>query len=285
MARFPAASTAATTRPLAPLPHRVLDKRRETHDSWTLTLGPDAGEPARFAPGQFAMLYAFGAGEVPISVTGDLTSAGPLVHTVRAVGAVTEAICALEKGAYVGVRGPFGSAWPIEDAAGRDILVVAGGIGIAPLRPVVYHVLANRERYGRLTIAYGGRSPSELLYLEELERWRARFDVDLDVTVDTAGPDWRGRVGVVTTLIPRADFDPANASAFVCGPEVMMRFAVAGLTAAGLPERSIHVSLERSMKCAVGHCGHCQLRELFVCKDGPVFAHDRVGPLLRVRAL
>jgi NAD(P)H-flavin reductase len=270
---------------MLPVPHRVAGKRRETHDTWTLELEPAGAGLDPFAPGQFGMLYAFGAGEVPISISADLTRPGPLVHTIRAVGAVTQVLCALEAGAYVGVRGPFGSAWPIAEAEARDIVVVAGGIGLAPLRPVIYHVLAHRERYGRLCVAYGGRSPAELLYRDELERWRGRLDADLDVAVDTAGPDWRGPVGVVTTLIPRADFDPANATAFVCGPEVMMRFAADALRAAGLPDTSIQVSLERSMKCAVGHCGHCQLRELFICKDGPVFGHDRVEPLLRTRAL
>ena len=268
-----------------PVAHRIAGKRRDTHDTWTLTLEPTGAGLGRFSPGQFAMLYAFGVGEVPISISADLTGADPLAHTVRAVGAVTERICSLEQGAYVGVRGPFGSSWPIAEAEGRDVVVVAGGIGLAPLRPVICHVQAHRKRYGRVVVAYGGRSPAELLYAEELAEWRGRFDLDLDVTVDTAGPAWRGRVGVVTTLVGRADFDPANVAAFVCGPEVMMRFVAAELRARGVGDESIHVSLERSMKCAVGHCGHCQLRELFVCKDGPVFSYRRVEPLLRVRAL
>ncbi|HEY7632011.1 MAG TPA: FAD/NAD(P)-binding protein, partial [Thermoleophilaceae bacterium] len=232
---------------MLPVSYRVADKRQETYDTWTLTLEPEGDGVEHFSPGQFAMLYAFGTGEVPISISADLTAPGPLVHTLRAVGAVTNSICGLEEGDWVGVRGPFGSAWPIAESEGRDIVIMAGGIGLAPLRPAIYHVLANRERYGRLSIMYGGRSPVDLLYVEELERWRGHFDVDLDVTVDTAGPDWRGRVGVVTTLVPRASFDPAATSAFICGPEVMMRFAAAALRDAGLPNDSIHVSLERSM--------------------------------------
>ena len=268
-----------------PLSHRVVGKHQETHDTWTLTLEPDEEGLPTFAPGQFAMLYSFGTGEVPISISSNLAQDGALRHTVRAMGAVTETICSLKEGAVIGARGPFGTAWPVVEAEGRDVVVVAGGIGLAPLRPVIYHVLAHRERFGRLVVAYGGRAPSELLYADELAEWRGRFDVDLDVAVDVAGPDWRGRVGVVTTLIPRAEFDPGNAVAFVCGPEVMMRFVAAELRSAGLAPDSIHVSLERSMKCAVGHCGHCQLRELFICKDGPVFRYDRVEPLMRVRAL
>ncbi len=269
---------------MLPVPHRVAAKERETHDTWTLALDPDGAGLAPPAAGQFAMLYAFGVGEVPISVS-RLAGDGPVRHTIRAVGPVSAALCGLEPGDYVGARGPFGNTWPIAAATGRDIVVVAGGIGLAPLRPVVDHVLADRDAYGRLTILYGGRASGELLFRQELERWGGRFDVDVDVAVDSAGGGWRGRVGVVTTLIPRADFDPANATAFVCGPEVMMRFATSSLREAGLPADRIHLSMERSMKCGVGHCGHCQLREHFVCKDGPVFAGDVIEPLMRVREL
>jgi NAD(P)H-flavin reductase len=266
---------------MVPTPLRVARRRRETHDTWTLELEPATdGGPAGFAPGQFAMLYAFGKGEVPISI-----SALPLVHTVRAVGAATSAICALEPGEVVGGRGPFGSAWPLAEAEGRDVVVVAGGIGLAPLRPVVHHLLEQRERHGNVVVLYGGRAPAELLYTEEVARWRARFDVEVGVTVDRGDADWRGRVGVVTTLIPRAGFDPANAVAMVCGPEVMMRFAVAALRERGVAANIIFASLERSMKCAIGLCGHCQLGPAFMCKDGPVFRWDAVEPLLKVREL
>ncbi len=281
----PPTAESAVARTLVPVPHRVAELHAETHDTWTLTLEPIGEGLARFAPGQFAMLYAFGVGEVPISVSGGVDRPDSLVHTVRAVGSVTQALCGLDPGAYVGVRGPFGTPWPIAGTEGRDILIIAGGIGLAPLRPVIYHVLANRERYGRLIVAYGGRAPTELLYLDELERWRGRFDVDLSVTVDSADRSWRGHVGVVTTLIARAEFDPLNATAFVCGPEVMMRFTVAALRDGGVAGQSILVSMERSMKCAIGHCGHCQLRESFVCKDGPVFRSDLIGPLMRLREL
>lgn len=285
MAPLPAAEPIDGIGVMVPTWYCVRERRQETHDTWTLSLDAEAQGIGEFAPGQFSMLYPFGVGEAPISVSGDLTRPGPLVHTVRAVGAVTRAICALEPGGLLGVRGPFGTSWPIEQARGRDIVVVAGGIGLAPLRPVIYHVLANRERYGRLVVAYGGRSPAELLYTDELLRWRGRFDVELDVTVDAAGAGWRGRVGVVPTLLPRAQLDATRTTAFVCGPEVMLRFTAAALRDAGLPDESIHVSLERSMKCAVGHCGHCQLREFFVCKDGPVFSYDRVRALIRAGSL
>lgn len=277
MARFPVTEPAIG--PMVPVPARVAGTRRETHDTRTLELEPPPGLET-FAPGQFAMLYAFGIGEAPISV-----SALPVVHTVRSVGAVTAAVCAATTGDVLGVRGPFGTAWPLPQAEGRDVVVVAGGIGLAPLRPVVHHLLGERERYGRVVVLYGGRSPAELLYVDELRRWRARFDVEVEVTVDTAEAGWRGRVGVVTTLIPRATFEPRNAVAMICGPEVMMRFTAAALLARGIAPADVYVSLERSMKCAIGHCGHCQLAQAFVCRDGPVFRWDTVEPLLRVREL
>jgi NAD(P)H-flavin reductase len=265
---------------MVPVSYRVVRRRRETHDSWTLELEPagDALEP--LAPGQFAMLYAFGKGEVPISV-----SRLPQIHTIRAVGVVSAALCDLRRGDVVGVRGPFGTAWPVEAAVGADVVVMAGGIGLAPLRPAIDSLLADRERYGRVVILYGGRSPEELLYTAELERWRGRFDVEVHVSVDQAAAGWHGRVGVVTTLVPRADFDPDHTVAMICGPEVMMRFGVAALQERGVPAHAIYVSLERSMKCAIRLCGHCQLGPEFICHDGPVFSWDRVEPLLRVREL
>ena len=281
MARFQPAEPARETGPMVPVPYRVARRHRETHDSWTLELEPagDARVDA-FAPGQFAMLYAFGAGEVPISV-----SALPLIHTVRDVGMTSAALTAARRGDILGVRGPFGTSWPVDAAQGADVVVLAGGIGIAPLRPVVHHLLEHRERYGRIIVLYGGRSPSELLYTTELEHWRGRFDVEVHVAVDQAEAGWRGRVGVVTALVPRADFDPAHTLAMVCGPEVMTRFAVAALRDREVSADAIYVSLERSMKCAIGLCGHCQMGSAFLCKDGPVFRWDAVEPLLRVREL
>jgi NAD(P)H-flavin reductase len=261
-------------RGLLPAPFRVTGRRQETHDTWTLRLEPANGAPAAaFAPGQFAMLYAFGAGEAPISIS--RVDRGALVHTVRAVGAVTAALCGAD---VVGVRGPFGSVWPLAQAEGRDVLVIAGGIGLAPLRPVVDALLAGRDRYGEVSVLYGGRSPRELLYIDELERWRR--DAAVELIVDAPDQTWTGPVGVVTKLIARARFDPARTVAMTCGPEVMMRFVAAALTDRGVPDDAIWLSLERSMHCAVGHCGHCQLRELFICRDGPVLRRDIAAPLI-----
>jgi NAD(P)H-flavin reductase len=281
MASSPLAEPARAAGAMVPVPFRVTRRARETHDAWTLELEPAGGTALPpFAPGQFAMLYAFGKGEVPISV-----SALPLVHTIRAVGTVSAALCAAREGDVLGVRGPFGTSWPVEAAEGADVVILVGGIGLAPLRPVVHHVLAHRERYGRVVVLCGARSPEQLLYTAELERWRGRFDVEVHVAVDQAAAGWRGRVGVVTTLVPRADFDPDHTVAMICGPEVMMRFAVAALEERGVPAEATFVSLERSMKCAIGLCGHCQLGPAFICKDGPVFRWDAVEPLLRVREL
>jgi NAD(P)H-flavin reductase len=273
---------------MAPRPFRVRRITREIHDTVTLDIEPAAGAAAfSFAAGQFNMLYLFGLGEVPISISSDPAEPLVLAHTVRAVGPVTNALCRLRRGQVLGVRGPFGSGWPLLGAAGGDVVIVAGGIGLAPLRPVLYQLLAHRDQYGRIALLYGARTPADLLYERDLARWRGRFDVQIEATVDAAeaGAAWRGHVGVVTTLIPRAEFDPAETTALICGPEVMMRFTIADLQKRGLPADRIYLSMERNMKCAIGLCGHCQFGPTFVCKDGPVFRYDRIGPLLKVREI
>ena len=270
---------------MTPLPYRVARTRRENHDNWTLELEPvgEAIEP--IGPGQFDMLYAFGVGEVPISTSGDPTLDGTLVHTIRAVGAVTKALCAARRGDIVGVRGPFGNQWPLAEAAGRDLVLVGGGVGLPPLRPALYHALAHRGDVDNLVLLYGGRTPADLLFTRELERWRGRLDLSVDVTVDSASSDWHGRVGVVTKLIPAAPFDPANAVAFVVGPEIMMRFTALSLLERGIPPERIWISMERTMRCGVGLCGHCQLGPTLICRDGPVYRWDEIEPLMEVREL
>jgi NAD(P)H-flavin reductase len=275
--------TAPAPGAMAPRPFRVVRRCRETSDTWTLELEPAAGPPLEVGPGQFTMLYAFGIGEVPISVSGD--AGGPLVHTVRNVGAVTAAICGSRPGAVLGVRGPFGNSWPVEESVGSDVVVVAGGIGLAPLRPAVYHVLARRSDYGDVALLYGSRTPRDLLYRRELERWRGRLDLQVDVTVDRAMEGWRGQVGVVPKLIGGARFDPESAVAMVVGPEIMMRFAAEALLARGVPAERIYVSMERDMKCGLGWCGHCQLGPTLICRDGPVYCWNEIGPLMEVREL
>ncbi len=268
--------------PFALTPARVLSLADETEDTFTMHLDAPG---VRFAPGQFNMLYAFGVGEVPISVSGDPAEPAPLVHTIRVVGTVTRAIRAVPPGGSVGVRGPYGRPWPVDEARGGDLLLVAGGLGLAPLRPALYHALRHRSDYGRVCLLYGTRTPAGRIYAAELARWRADPRLQLLETVDNAGPDWKGHVGVVPALLRAAAFDPARATAFVCGPEVMMRFTVRELERRGVPEDRVHVSLERNMKCAIGFCGHCQLGPSFVCKDGPVLRYDRVRSMLTVREL
>jgi NAD(P)H-flavin reductase len=263
--------------PMLPQLYEVQRVKRETIDTYTLDL-TRASEPANFpfSPGQFNMLYAFGAGEVPISISGNPARPETLVHTIRDVGNVTTSLCRLRPGGVLGVRGPFGVPWPVAQLVGRDILIIAGGLGLAPLRPAVYHVLNRRDEYGSVEIIYGARTPKDLLYPRELERWRGRFDTRVHVTVDAAERGWRGSVGVVTKIIGRARFDPPNAIALVCGPDVMMRFTVLELVNHGLPPEQIYLSMERNMKCGIGLCGHCQWGPFFVCKDGPVFCYERI---------
>ena len=270
---------------LLPVPHRVVLVRRDTADTVTIGLAPLEGDPPPFAPGQVDMLYAFGVGEVPISISSDALLAGHREYTIRRVGPVTRAVTDVAVGERVGVRGPFGVPWPLEDAAGGDVVVVAGGIGLAPLRAAILFLLDRRHAYGSVSIVYGARAPGDILYRAELEQWRGRLDTDVDVTVDAAAGGWHGNVGVVTRLIPRARFEPGRTTALICGPEIMMRFSAAALLDRGVPAERIFVSAERNMLCGIGTCGHCQLGPFLVCRDGPVLPWDRVGPFMSVREL
>jgi NAD(P)H-flavin reductase len=265
---------------------QVRRRRRETADVVTFELAVPQEHPGfSFAAGQFNMLSVFGVGEVPISISGDPADSRTIVHTVRAVGAVSQALVQARPGTPLGLRGPFGRGWPVEQAAGLDVLLVAGGVGLAPLRPALYRLLAERSRYGRVALAYGAREPAQLLFARELERWRREPGLQLRVTVDVASPGWTGEVGVVTRLLPKLRFDPSECVVMMCGPELMMRFAARALAELGVPSERIWMSLERSMKCAVGTCGHCQFGPYFVCRDGPVFRLDTVEQLLAGREI
>ncbi len=268
--------------PMEPVPFVVRSIRDELDDTFTIELDPPNGV-FEFLPGQFTMLYVFGIGEVPISVSGDAARPANLIQTIRGVGAVTHALRQVRPGDVIGVRGPFGTAWPLDEADGHDIVLAAGGIGLAPLRPAIYSVLANRQRYGKVVILYGARSPSDMLFTDELLEWGGRYDVDVLITVDNADRQWRGAVGVVTKLVRRAPFDPHDAVAMVCGPEVMMRFTAQELEGRGVPQARIHLSMERNMKCGIGQCGHCQFGGRFVCRQGPVYSYEELAPLLLVK--
>jgi len=281
----PAEVAAAVPSRDAMVPHRFRVARRhaETADTLTLDLKPvDGLDGWDFTPGQFNMVYLYGLGEVPISISGDAAKPATLTHTVRVVGSVTKGFHDLKRGQMVGVHGPYGVGWPLEEAEDGDVLVIAGGLGLAPVRPAIYHLLNNRARYRRVAILYGDRTPDALLYKNELPRWRQHLDIDVEVTVDHATADWHGNVGVITPLVSRAEFDPANATAIVCGPGIMMRFVALALERQGLDPSRIFVSLERNMRCAVKRCGHCQLGPHFICQDGPVFPYDRVRDVLTI---
>jgi anaerobic sulfite reductase subunit B len=270
------------TTSMFPSRYRVTARHEENGDTVTLAMAPVDDPIPACQPGQFTMLYAFGVGEVPVSVSG--IGQVKLAQTLRAVGAVTRALCGALPGQMVGVRGPYGTDWGMAGAAGRDLVVVAGGIGLAPLRPVLLAALAARERYGRIVLLAGARSPGDLIFARELGVWRQR-GVDVEATIDRPVDGWTGHVGFVSELIDRAEFDPANAAAFVCGPEVMMRLSARALVRRGMAAGDIRVSLERNMQCGVGVCGHCQLGPLLVCRDGPVVSYERAVPLFAVKEL
>jgi len=275
---------AAVVDPMLPRPFRVTAKRAETHDTTTLDFeAADGGEPVAFTPGQFTMVYVHGVGEVLISIAGNPECPDVLTHTVRAVGGVTNAIVGLNLGDVVGIRGPFGTGWP--KTVDKDLLVIAGGIGLAPVRPMIYHALANRDEYQCLGLAYGARTPSEVLYRDELREWNDRPDINIEVTVDRAERGWRGSVGVVTPLVQRLRCAAGDTVAVICGPEVMMKIVARTLADRGVREENIYVSLERNMKCGIGLCGHCQFGSDFMCKDGPVVPYMAVAERLGIGSI
>ena len=260
---------------------RVAKVDKETYDTFTLTMEPLNGQGLHpFAPGQFSMLYVYGVGELPISISGDPHQGERLTYTVRSVGRATDALVKRLPGDTVRVRGPFGKPWPMEAGRGKDVIIVAGGIGLAPLRPAIYHLLRRRDDYVRVVLLYGARSPKDLLYRKQVADWGRQPDLQVLTTVDYGGTSWRGNVGVVTTLFRHLRVQPAQTVAFTCGPEIMMRYVVRELLARGLADTDIYLSMERNMKCAVGSCGHCQLGPYFVCKDGPIFSYQQMQPWL-----
>lgn len=258
----------------------------ENDDTFTLTLDlNDALEGFAFRPGQFNMLYVYGVGEAAISISSDPSRSGTLDHTIHRVGTVTSALAQKKRGEVIGMRGPFGSSWPLDVALGKDVCIATGGIGLAPLRPVIYSLLKERDRYGRIIILYGGRSPLDLLYRVELERWEDEKNVEVLVTVDRGDSSWKGHIGVVTSLFSYIKLDSQNTIAYVCGPEMMMKYTIDELENRSVPLDHIYLSMERNMKCAVGFCGHCQYGPEFLCKDGPVFALPRIRHLLERKEL
>lgn len=267
---------------------RVVQETPDTRTFWLSLEDPKDRAAYAFRPGQFNMLYVFGVGEVPISVSSDPGLPGRLAHTIRSTGRVTDAFGNLRPGDHVGLRGPFGTSWPTQRARGGDLLIVAGGLGLAPVRPAIYEALRYRETYRRVVVLVGARGPEHMLYRGLLDAWQAWMRtkrIELSLTVDVADDAWPYGAGVVTTLFDGAAIDPQRTTALVCGPEMMMSFAVRDLLARGVPADRVHLSLERNMQCAVRLCGHCQFGPAFVCMDGPVFAYDRVADLMEVNEL
>lgn len=271
---------------MAPVPYRVRSRVVESPDSATLTLMPLDKALRTPQPGEFMMLYAFGVGEVAISISGYPTvTDGSITHTVRAVGAVSRALHDAQPGTVVGVRGPFGTTWGLAEAAGRDLVMVAGGVGLCPLRPAVLGALAKRSCYGKVTLIVGARSRAYFVFAAQLEKWADEPQIELHLIVDSPTPGWNGEVGLVTAPLSRLDLNADRTTAFLCGPEPMLRFGAEALAAKGGAAQNIRVSLERNMQCGIGWCGHCQLGPLLLCRDGPVVGYDVAGPLLRVKEL
>jgi anaerobic sulfite reductase subunit B len=267
--------------PLVPRPYVVVGRREEAADVVTLALEPTEGDRPPFRHGQFNMVTSFGRGEIAVSMSSAPGAPGPMEHSIRRVGAVSEALCAAPLGSLVGVRGPFGTSWGIDDVEdGADVVVLAGGIGLAPLRGAVRDLVVRQaEGRGRVFVLAGARSPDQILFHDDLSAWQ-RAGVHVGISVDVAAPGWKGVVGVVTALLPGAAFDASGSLALLCGPEIMMRFGGRALVDRGIDAWRVRVSLERNMQCGIGLCGHCQLGPLLVCRDGPIVRYGGLADVL-----
>jgi NAD(P)H-flavin reductase len=248
---------------------------------WLKLLDPDLRKTYSFKPGQFNLLSVPGYGEAAISISSHPKKADTIGHTIRLTGNVTYAIDRLGVGGVLGVRGPYGTHWPLEELKGKDIYIAAGGIGLPPLRPVIYELMDHREDYGKVVLIYGARTPDNLQFTEEFGTWE-EADIELLICVDSCDDTWTGLVGVVPMLFYRLRIDPKKGALLTCGPEIMIHFAAYEAIARRVPRDLIFVSLEKNMKCGYGSCGHCQLGPSFVCKDGPVFNYQEIGPYLEV---
>ncbi|HFD86713.1 MAG TPA: Ni/Fe hydrogenase subunit gamma [Gammaproteobacteria bacterium] len=268
------------------MPARIIERIQETDNIFTLRLefaDPWMRRQYRFEPGQFNMLYLYGVGEVPISIVSDRRDSHRLDHTIRDVGRVTHGLAALQAGDELGIRGPFGRGWPVGEAAGRNIVIVTGGLGCAPAVSVIRHVLKRRERYGRLTIMQGVKHSDDLLWRDQYEAWSREPDTQVFLAADVASPGWEWHTGLVTSLFDQAGMTPDQTTVMICGPEPMMHAAAENLIERGFSDGDIWLSMERNMQCAIGHCGHCQIGPHFVCRNGPVFPYPEIRPFLSVR--
>jgi len=271
--------------PMIPSKYKVVDKVIETENSFTLTLSDNEEHDSSFKSGQFNMLYVFGIGEVAISISGSSDNNKNISHTIRTVGKVTEALGELSKGDVIGVRGAFGSVWPLDSSHGKDLVIMAGGCGLAPLRSAIYQIIEEREKYGMVTLLYGVKSIKDVYFADELTEWAEKSDIKVVITADIAEEDNTCRTGLVTELVGEHEIDSQNTIAMVCGPEIMMKCCADVLISKNLPKENIYLSLERNMKCAIGICGRCQFGGDFICKDGPIFSYDKVENRLQVEEL
>jgi NAD(P)H-flavin reductase len=255
--------------------------KKETYDTNTYQFQLKENAGFSFLPGQFNMVGIPGVGEAPISLSSEPGQKNKIEHTIRAVGRVTQAVAQRKEGEWLQIRGPYGRGWPIEDAGGKNILVVAGGIGLAPLRGFLHQVWKNRQDFGKVVILYGARTPNDFLFKQELLAWRKKPNIQLLLTVDEVPPPvrWKENQGVVTTLFDKMDISPHNTLVLICGPEIMMRFVAVGLLQRGYVGSRLYLSLERRIKCGVGQCGHCQIGPKYVCRDGPVFPYQEIRGL------
>ena len=273
--------------PMLPMPALIRRIIWETDDTYSLMLEPTTqnGAPFKFEPGQFNMLYAFGMGESAISISSDPRKSKLIAHTIHRVGTVTNMFSQMKRGDTIGLRGPFGSSWPVEELKGHDVIIAAGGIGLAPLRPMLYSMFNHRREYGRIVLLYGARSPLDLLYRVELEEWSKKEQVEVLVSVDRSDLTWKGHIGVVTNLLSFIKLDAPSTFALVCGPEIMMQYCIQEILQRGISKEHLYLSMERNMKCAIGFCGHCQYGPSFICKDGPVFRYPKIESLLEKKEI
>jgi len=262
---------------------RIAEKIQEAPGIYTFRLRFEDKAVARafaFACGQFNMLYVFGTGEIPISIVSDPEHAHGLDHTIRVVGRVSEVMGNLRAGDRLGIRGPFGNGWPLDEARGQDVLVVTGGLGCAPVAGAIEYIFQRREQYGSVKIMHGVKKPRDLLFRERFDAWRQHPDTDVLLASDVAGRTWHYHIGVVTELFDEVELEPQRSIVMMCGPEVMMRLAAEHMGRRGIPHERMYLSMERNMQCGIGLCGHCQIGPYFVCKDGPVMRYDRIAPFL-----
>jgi NAD(P)H-flavin reductase len=272
--------------PFLPQPAEIVEKRPEAKGIFTFRLrfsSEDMRRSYRFQPGQFNMLYAFGAGDVAITIVSDPADPEILDHTIRVVGNVTQVLGRLKKGDVVGLRGPFGSAWPLEEVRGKDIIIVTGGLGCAPTLGALHYIVRRRKYYGAIKIIHGIKAPRDLIYQKKFREWERSPNTEVHLTVDKADRGWKHKIGLVTHLLADVTFEPARSVVMMCGPEIMMRFTVKEFLNRGLTTDRIYLAMERNMKCALGFCGHCQFGPHFICKEGPILRYDRVQGIFNLK--